>query len=144
MRRRIKIVLLSLGVVLGYGLAIAQFVHHRRHDHYAMRAWSHDCGGACAHDERGPRGGWHDGRGPRGGWHDERGGRGYGHDRWHDDHDRWHDEHARHEREPSGHHAPAAPAAVAPQAAPAAPAAPSPQPVPAPAVTGSDADVTMR
>lgn len=46
MRRKIKITLLSLGVVLGYGLGIAHIVHHRGR-HWEQRACLHDCMEGC-------------------------------------------------------------------------------------------------
>lgn len=70
MRRTLKITLLSLGVVLGYGFGIAHVVHHHRYGH-ARYARMHDCMHACR-DEAYGRGPWgdrhHDGRphdGPR-------------------------------------------------------------------------------
>jgi hypothetical protein len=46
MRRKIKIALLSLGVVLGYGLGIGHIVRHRG-EHWERRACMHDCMEGC-------------------------------------------------------------------------------------------------
>ena len=42
-RYHLRIVLLGLGVVFGYGSAIAHFVHHRGHDHSFRHHWHEHC-----------------------------------------------------------------------------------------------------
>lgn len=59
--RTFKIIVLSLGVVLGYGLGIAHIVRHRGYgDHRAMRDCMHACAdahhrGDAPGTDRGPR-----------------------------------------------------------------------------------------